>query len=303
MSVAVQLELQSLQELVTVRDWVRFFVSEMNRCKVAFGHGSTNALDEAVYLVQSALHLPIQDISPFLDAHVTEAERQRMFDFLVKRTADREPASYITGEAWLIGERFIVDHRVIVPRSFIAELLADHLTPWLDYPDQELDVLDLCCGSGCLGILAAKMLPNAQVDCIDLSPEALEVAKLNVELHELNRRVNLIQSDLYSNVAGRTWDVILTNPPYVNEGSMQKLPQEYLREPRMALAGGDDGMDLIDTILSQAPHHLNDGGMLICELGNERDNFEARYPHLPALWVEVSAGEDQVFILRKEDLV
>lgn len=288
--------------LVTIRDWVRYFVSEMGRHKVFFGHGSTNALDESVYLIQSVLNLPLSDISPFLDARVLEHESDCLSECLQKRTVDRLPASYITGQAWLTGHSFRVDPRVIIPRSFLAELLQDSLTPWLDNPEMPYRVLDLCCGSGCLGILAALALPESTVDCVDLSKDALEVARLNVADYELVNRVQLIESDLYSALASERYDIILTNPPYVNESSMAKLPKEYLHEPRMALAGGDDGMALIDTILEKASAHLNDGGMLFCELGNERGFFEQRYPHLPALWLEVSAGEDQVFMLRKEDL-
>lgn len=291
-----------LKELVTIRDWVRFFVSEMNRLQVFFGHGSSNSLDEAVYLVQSILYLPLSDISPFLDARVLESEKAKLTDCLKRRTVDREPASYITGQAWLTGHSFKVDPRVIIPRSFLAELLEDRLTPWLDNPDMPCRVLDLCCGSACLGILAALALPNAEVDCIDLSSEALAVAQANVMDYQLQDRVRLIESDLYNQLGSEKYDIILTNPPYVNENSMASLPKEYLHEPRMALAGGDDGMNLIDTILRQAPRYLNNDGMLFCELGNEREFFEQRYPTLPALWLEVSAGEDQVFMIRKEDL-
>lgn len=289
-------------QLLTIRDWVRFFVSEMNRHEVFFGHGSSNALDESVYLIQSTLSLPLTDVSPFLDARVLDHEKSKLAKCLAERTLERKPASYITGQAWLTGHCFKVDRRVIIPRSFLAELLEDRLTPWLDNPDMPCRVLDLCCGSACLGILAALALPNSEVDCIDLSKDALEVANSNVIDYGLQERVRLIQSDLYSALGSEKYDIILTNPPYVNEGSMAQLPKEYLHEPRMALAGGNDGMDLIDTILREAPRFLNEGGLLFCELGNERDFFEERYPMLPALWLEVSAGEDQVFMLRKEDL-
>lgn len=292
-----------LQELHTVRDWIRFFVSEMRRSDVFFGHGCINAFDEAVYMVQSALNLPIGDLTPFWDARVTTKEKGNLVRFITQRVVDRKPASYITGEAWLQGHSFKVDERVIIPRSFIAELLADQLNPWVETPDMPVDILDMCTGSGCLAILAAYVFENAQVDAVDLSPEALSIARENIQLHDMKDRVNAMQSDLFANLNGKQYDFILTNPPYVNEASMKKLPPEYLHEPRMALAGGDNGMDLIADILTQAPHHLKDGGFLIVELGNERLHFEAAFPHLNPIWLETSAGDEQVFLLNKEDLV
>lgn len=291
------------KELHTVRDWVRFYVSEMRRGQVFFGHGSSNAFDEAIYMVQSALSLPIGDIGPFWDARVTIQEANQLTRFITQRVVDRKPASYITGEAWLQGHAFKVDERVIIPRSFIAELLADQLTPWVNAPEMPFEILDMCTGSGCLAILAAYVFENAQVDAVDLSTEALSVARENIQLHEMKRRVHAIESDLFSNLNGKQYDFILTNPPYVNEASMKKLPPEYLHEPRMALAGGDSGMDLIQDILEQAPKHLKDGGFLVVELGNEKLHFEAAFPHLNPIWLETSAGDEQVFLLNKEDLV
>lgn len=226
-----------------------------------------------------------------------------MTRFITQRVVDRKPASYITGEAWLQGHSFKVDERVIIPRSFIAELLADQLTPWVNAPEMPFDILDMCTGSGCLAILAAYMFENAQVDAVDLSAEALKVARENIQLHDMKQRVHAIESDLFSNLDGKQYDFILTNPPYVNEASMKKLPPEYLHEPRMALAGGDSGMDLIHDILEQAPQHLKDGGFLVVELGNEKLHFEAAFPHLNPIWLETSAGDEQVFLLNKEDLV
>ncbi len=291
------------KELHTVRDWVRFYVSEMRRGQVFFGHGSGNAFDEAVYMVQSALILPVGDVGPFWDARVTSHETNRLIRFITQRVVDRKPASYITGEAWLQGHAFKVDERVIIPRSFIAELLADQLTPWVNAPEMPFEILDMCTGSGCLAILAAYMFENAQIDAVDLSTEALSIARENIQLHEMKQRVHAIESDLFSNLNGKQYDFILTNPPYVNEASMKKLPPEYLHEPRMALAGGDSGMDLIQDILEQAPHHLKDGGFLVVELGNEKLHFEAAFPHLNPIWLETSAGDEQVFLLNKEDLV
>lgn len=291
------------RDLHTVRDWVRFFVSEMRHGQVFFGHGSSNAFDEAIYLIQEALSLPVGDLGPFWDARVTTREKERLQTFLTQRVVDRRPASYITGEAWLQGHSFKVDERVIIPRSFIAELLADQLTPWVNAPEMPFDILDMCTGSGCLAILAAYVFENAQVDAVDLSAQALKVARENISLHEMDGRVRAIESDLFSNLNGKQYDFILTNPPYVNEASMKKLPPEYLHEPRMALAGGDSGMDLIQDILEQAPTHLKDGGFLVVELGNEKLHFEAAFPHLNPIWLETSAGDEQVFLLNKEDLV
>ena len=291
------------KELHTVRDWVRFFVSEMRRGHVFFGHGSINAFDEAIYMVQSALNLPVGDLGPFWDARVTSQESTRLVQFITQRVKDRKPASYITGEAWLQDHAFKVDERVIIPRSFIADLLADQLTPWVNAPEMPFDILDMCTGSGCLAILAAYVFENAEVDAVDLSTDALAVARENIQLHDMKHRVHAIESDLFSALNGKQYDFILTNPPYVNEASMKKLPPEYLHEPRMALAGGDSGMDLIQDILTQAPKHLKDGGFLVVELGNERLHFEAAFPHLNPIWLETSAGDEQVFLLNKEDLV
>lgn len=292
---------QTLEELLTVRDWVRFFVSEMNRHKVFLGHGSSHVLDEAIYLVQSALNLPIEDVSPYLDARVLRAEREQLYSYLTQRTEDRKPASYITGQAWLQGHAFKVDPRVIIPRSFIAEILADQITPWINDPDQPFRILDLCTGSGCLAILAAMVFPHASVDAVDLSPAALEVARENIALHNMGDRVNAIESDLFDALAGKQYDIIITNPPYVNESSMKALPPEYLHEPRMALAGGDDGMRLIERIMAQAPAFLSEEGLLILELGNEKPYFDQAFPDLSPTWLETSAGDEQVFLMHQTD--
>lgn len=291
------------QELHTVRDWVRFYVSEMRRANVHFGHGCSNAFDEAIFLVQCALSLPIASLEPYWDARVTSPEKMRLLAYLSDRVVQRKPASYVTGEAWLQGERFEVDERVIIPRSFIAELLSDQLTPWVNAPEMPMRILDMCTGSACLAILAAMAFDNAEVDAVDLSVDALTVAKTNIRNHGMAHRVHTIESDLFSQLQGQRYDIIITNPPYVNEKSMQALPPEYLHEPHMALAGGDTGMDLIDRILADAPRHLNDGGFLIVELGNEKPYFEAAYPDLNAIWLETSAGDEQVFLLHKEDLL
>lgn len=292
---------QALEELQTVRDWVRFYVSEMQRHKVFLGHGSSHVLDEAVYLVQSALNLPIEDVSPYLEARVLKSERVFLCNYLAQRTVERKPASYITGQAWLQGQAFKVDPRVIIPRSFISEILADQITPWINNPDRPFRILDLCTGSGCLAILAAMAFPHATVDAVDLSPAALEVARENIRMHKLTERVHAIESDLFDSLTGNQYDIIITNPPYVNESSMKALPPEYLHEPRMALAGGDDGMQLIERIMTQAPAFLTDEGFLILELGNEKPYFDQAFPDLSPTWLETSAGDEQVFLMNQAD--
>jgi ribosomal protein L3 glutamine methyltransferase len=215
---------------------------------------------------------------------------------------ERTPAAYLTHEAWLGEFRFYVDERVIVPRSFIAELLRDGLAPWIADAKRVRSALDLCTGSGCLAVLAAHAFPKAQVDAADLSPEALQVARRNVKDYALGKRVRLVRSDLFKRLAARRYDLILSNPPYVDAATMRALPREYRREPRLALAGGRDGLELVRRMLAQAAAHLNPGGLLIVEIGHNRAVLEKAYPRLPFTWLETSAGDDYVFMLRREDL-
>ncbi|MDR3390588.1 MAG: 50S ribosomal protein L3 N(5)-glutamine methyltransferase [Sulfuriferula sp.] len=288
--------------LITVRDWLRFGISRMNQANLHFGHGSTNALDEAAYLILHTLHLPIDNLDPFMDACLTEVEREDIRDVFDRRVNQRMPAAYITHEAWLGDFSFYVDERVIIPRSFIAQLLHDRLEPWLDDPECVTSALDLCTGSGCLAILMADAFPNADIDAVDLSPEALEVAERNVEEYGLREQITLIQSDLFAELADAQYDVIVTNPPYVNAPSMAELPPEYLAEPELALASGEDGLDHIRTILKQAVVHLYPKGILIAEIGHNRDALEAEFPHLPFTWLETGGSDEFVFILTKEQL-
>jgi len=290
--------------LVTVRDLIRFGVSRFNGHKLFFGHGSDNSWDEAVYLVLHALHLPPDQLDPFMDARLLQDEKERALDFIDRRCMDRVPAAYLTNEAWLQGYRFFVDQRVIVPRSPIAELLTAHLSPWIPYPDDISNILDLCTGSGCLAIVAAHEFPDAVVDATDLSSDALAVAKINVEEHGLNNRLSLYHGSLFEPLnANRRYDLIICNPPYVNSSSMDKLPPEYLHEPRMALAGGSDGMDLIRKIIEQAPLHLSEQGMLLLELGHERSHFEAAFPALEPMWLDTTASNDQILLLTREQIL
>ncbi len=292
----------SRDELQTVRDLIRYGVSRLNGAQVSLGHGSDNAWDEAVYLTLHALHLPLDTLDPFLDARVVREERERVLDLLDRRVAERVPAAYLTNEAWLRGHRFYVDKRVIVPRSPIAELLDEGLSPWVQDALTVENVLDMCTGSGCLAILAALAFPYAHVDAVDVSPDALEVARRNVDDYGLADRLDLHESNLFDALPAREYDVIVCNPPYVNSGSMRALPQEYLHEPQLALAGGDDGMDLVRRILHAAPQYLSENGVLVLEIGHERDFFEAAFPQLSPVWLDTEEASDQLLLLTREQL-
>lgn len=290
------------QELLTLRDLIRYGVSRLNAAQVALGHGSDNAWDETVYLVLHALHLPLDTLEPFLDARVLSEERNRVLELIDRRVTERVPAAYLTNEAWLRGHRFYVDARVIVPRSPIAELLDEGLSPWVQDAQAVDSVLDMCTGSGCLAILSALAFPYAQVDAVDVSPDALEVARRNVDDYGLGDRLALHQSDLFDSLPERQYDVIVCNPPYVNSGSMDVLPQEYRHEPHLALAGGADGMDLVRRILQAAPRYLSENGVLVLEIGHERDFFEAAFPELSPVWLDTEEASDQLLLLTREQL-
>jgi ribosomal protein L3 glutamine methyltransferase len=291
------------QELETVRDWLRYAVSRFNAGQLAFGHGMDNAYDEAAYLVLHTLRLPLDRLEPFLDAKLTHAEREAVFDVVDRRVGQRIPAAYLTNEAWLGEFRFYVDERVLIPRSYIAELLPDGLAPWIADPAQIQTALDLCTGSGCLAILLAHHFPNADVDAADISSDALAVALRNVSDHGLQGRVNLIRSDLLSNLTEKNYDLIVCNPPYVNAMAMEELPPEYRHEPQFALAGGEDGLDAVRTLLARAAEFLNPGGLLVVEVGQNRAAAEAAFPRLPFVWLATPSAEDSVFLLRREELV
>jgi ribosomal protein L3 glutamine methyltransferase len=280
---------------------VEELAAQLDAAQVSFGHGTTNAFDEAVWLVLWHLGLPLDELDAHADRVLLPQEQQAARELLHRRIATRQPAAYLTREAWLQGVPFYVDERTIVPRSFIAELLADgSIDPWLS--DRTQQVLDLCTGNGSLAVLAAMAYPEVQVDAADISAEALEVARINVDKHQLAGRIRLLHSDGLAALPG-PYDLILCNPPYVNTQSMAQLPPEYRAEPEVALAGGADGMDFIRTLLRNAPSHMNAEAVLILEIGNEREHFEAAFPRLEAVWLETSAGEDQVLLLTKEALV
>jgi len=290
------------RELVTVRDLLRFAVSRFNEAGLFFGHGSDNAWDEAAYLVLHTLNLPLDRLEPFLDARLLEEEREAVLALVRRRVEERLPAAYLTQEAWLGEHRFYVDERVIVPRSFIAELLQEQLAPWVDDPWSVENALDLCTGSGCLAILAALAFSEASIDAVALSSKALAVARRNVDDYSLQDRIRLIESDAFAKLAGRRYDLIISNPPYVDRSSVAALSPEYLHEPELALGSGEDGLDFTRIILKEAKSHLNPGGLLVVEIGHNRDALEAAFPDLPFTWLETSAGNQFVFLLREEEL-
>ena len=293
---------EAQNQLFTLRDLMRFAVSRFNEANLFFGHGTDNAWDEAASLLLHTLHLPLDRLDPFMEARLTATERAAVLDTIRRRINERVPASYLTHEAWLGERRFYVDQRVIVPRSHIAELLEDQLSPWIEDPWAVRRALDLCTGSGCLAILAAIAFPEAQVDAIDLSPDALQVARRNVTDYGLESRVHLIESDAFTAIDSQRYDLIISNPPYVNAESMAELPDEYRREPELALASGEDGLDFTRIILSKAADHLNPGGVLVVEIGHNRDALEDAFPETPFVWLDTAAGDDFVFLLRREDL-
>jgi ribosomal protein L3 glutamine methyltransferase len=287
---------------LTVRDLLRFGVSRFTEAGLSFGHGSTNAYDEAAYLILHTLHLPLDTLDPFLDARLLDSEIDAVTQVIERRAKERVPAAYITHEAWMHGQRFYVDERVIVPRSFIGELLQDGLQPYVADPDHVTRVLELCTGSGCLAILAAQAFENADVDAVDISADALAVARRNVDDYGLQDRVTLYEGDLYAPLPEARYEVIITNPPYVNATAMQSLPAEYRHEPELALAGGDDGMDIVRRIVRDAGKWLTEDGVLVVEIGNERENVEASLGGLDLVWLSTSAGDDNVFLIQAGDL-
>lgn len=291
-----------IEDLQTVRDWLRYATSRFTEAGLVFGHGTETALDEAAYLILTTLNLPIDQLEPWLDARLTRGERRRISDIVTARIETRKPAPYLVGTAWIRGHRFTVDERVIVPRSYIGELLDDGLSAVVPDADGVERVLDLCTGSGCLAILAALAFPDAAVDAADISPGALEVAAKNVADYGLDGRVSLHRSDLFTALEGATYDLIISNPPYVTAEAVAAFPPEYAAEPELAHLGGDDGLDLVRRILREAPAHLAPGGMIVVEVGMARDRLETEYPDLPFLWLDTEQSEGEVFALSAEAL-
>lgn len=286
----------------TQRDLLRYAVTRFNAAKLFFGHGSADAVDEAAYLILHTLSLPLDKLDPFLDAKLLPDEVSQVLAVIERRAVERVPAAYITHQAWLGSYAFYVDERVLVPRSFIAELIPESFSPWVADAFAVANILELCTGSGCLAIMMADAFPNSVVDAVDISPDALAVAEHNIRDYQLEGRVNPIASDLYQNVPFKKYDLIVTNPPYVNADSMTQLPPEYLHEPQIGLAGGLDGMDLVRKIIDGAADYLTPNGILVVEIGNERAYAEAAFGHLGLTWVTTSAGDDMVFLLTAEQL-
>lgn len=289
-------------ELVTLRDLLRYAVSRFGAARLSYGHGTTNALDEAVFLLLESLHLPIDDINPFADARLTFDERKLLLQRIDERIAGRKPAAYIVNRAYIGGIPFYVDERVIVPRSYIGELLlsgrlASDGLGLINEPEDVSTVLDLCAGSGCLAVIAAKLFPHAEIDAADFSADALEVARINIVESGEKSRIELFHGDLFEPIKANRYDLILANPPYVDRDAMAALPPEYRHEPPMALAGGSDGLDIVRRILKEAKQHLNPKGLLLCEIGKGRAILERDYPEIDFFWLDTEESSGEVFCL------
>jgi ribosomal protein L3 glutamine methyltransferase len=289
------------KKLTTIRDFIRFAASEFARKGLVFGHGTDNALDEAFHLVLWALKLPADLPAVYLEATLTPAERKEVWELLSARIEQRRPLAYVMGEIQFCGLPFNVDERVLIPRSPIAELIETEFSPYLTQTPKR--ILDLCTGSGCIGIACAAAFPIAQVELADLSLDALDVARSNVARHDCGARVKVIRSDLFSALRRRKYGLIVSNPPYVPTAEVDALAPEFRHEPRMALEAGTDGMSLVERILREAPEHLTEQGVLVCEIGGSRQGFEARFPNLPAAWPEFARGGDGVFVINRHDLL
>jgi len=291
-----------LNDLITLRDWLRYGVTQFRRAQLVFGHGTSTALDEAAFLILSALDLPVDQLEPWLDCRLTASERAKIASLIDLRVTTRKPAPYLVNRAYIRGHSFFVDERVIVPRSYIGELLDGELATVVPDPETVTSVLDLCTGSGCLAIIAALTYPNAIVDAVDLSADALAVAQRNVGEYGLEDRITLHRSDLFSELGSRRYDLILSNPPYVSADAISAFPPEYRAEPVMAHAGGEDGLDLVRRIIAEAPRHLERDGVLVVEVGTGLDILEEEYPNLPFLWLETEDSSGEVFALTASEL-
>ena len=291
---------EAIDELVTIQDVVRWAVTEFNRAGLFFGHGTDNAWDEAVQLILPSLNLELQSNIMILQSRLTKRERQMLVELVVIRIEQRIPVPYLTNSAWFAGLEFYVDERTLVPRSPIAELIEAKFEPWVSTAPKR--ILDLCTGSGCIAIACAYAFPDAEVDAVDLSEEALEVADINIQNHGVSQQVFPIQSDLFSGIENEKYDLIVSNPPYVDAEDMANLPDEYKHEPELGLACGHDGLDLVRDMLRQAGSMLNEEGVLFVEVGNSQVHLQAAYPEIPFQWIEFSIGGHGVFVLTKAQL-
>jgi ribosomal protein L3 glutamine methyltransferase len=293
---------ERLETLQTVRDWLRHAVSRFNAARLVYGHGTTRALDEAAFLILETLKLPIDEIEPWLDARLLTSERVALRDIIESRIATRRPASYLTGTAYIQGRRFLVDDRVIVPRSYIGELLCNGGIPQLAEGRGVGTILDLCTGSGALAILAAEAFPEAHVTAADISGDALDVARRNVDDHDLGDRITLVESDMFAGLGKQRFDLIISNPPYVARAEVDAFAPEYRAEPKIAHLGGEDGLDLVLWILTSAEQHLTPDGLLVVEIGTGRGLLEERYPDLEFMWLDTDESEGEVFAIEARAL-
>lgn len=292
-----------VQELQTLRDLVRWAMTNFNKNHLYYGHGTDNAWDEALHLVFGGLHLPWNTDERLLDARLTQPEREKLLSLIQQRCETRTPLPYLLGESWFAGLPFKVDSRVLIPRSPIAELILSCFEPWFDEYQPPTRILDLCTGSGCIGIASAYAFPTAEVVLSDISDDALDVAAENIQRHDLSQRVTAMASDLFANLkTTEKFDLIVSNPPYVDAKDLAAMPKEYHQEPELALAAGGDGLDLAKIILAEARQHLNDGGLLVVEVGNSETHLEALFPQVPFLWVEFESNARGVFVLTAEEL-
>lgn len=288
--------------LLTIRDVTRWAMSEMERNAISLGHGTADFWEEATFLVMRTLKLPFDRLETFWGAHLTPQELEEVLCNIDLRVHMKKPVPYLIKEGWLSDHCFYVDERVLIPRSFIAELLEESLSPWIDDPESVTSVLDMCTGSGCLAILAAETFPNASVTGADISPDALDVAKINRTRFGLDDDLELVRTDLFTNLKDRKFDLIISNPPYVTEEAMEELPAEYRHEPALALGAGRDGMDILRRMMPVLADYLTDDGMAVIEIGDGREAFEALWPTLPVTWLTTSGGDDMVFLVKRSDL-
>ncbi|MCU7844975.1 MAG: 50S ribosomal protein L3 N(5)-glutamine methyltransferase [Candidatus Thiodiazotropha sp. (ex Monitilora ramsayi)] len=293
--------ISSLQPLTTILDYIRWGASRFNEAGLFFGHGTDNAIDEAAALVLHALHLPQDLHASWFQSRLTEEERDRVVELIRQRIEKRLPLPYLIGEAWFAGLKFAVNPHVLIPRSPMAELIENGFSPWLD-PERINRVLDLCCGSGCIGIATAVSLPGCQVDLVDISADALAVCEENIQTHGLAGQAHAIQSDLFQSLGDQRYDLIISNPPYVGEEEMALLPPEYRHEPALALHAEEDGLQIVKRILREAPKYLAPQGILVVEVGNSATLLQEIYPDIPFLWLEFERGGSGVFLLSAGDL-
>ncbi|WP_026971391.1 50S ribosomal protein L3 N(5)-glutamine methyltransferase [Aliagarivorans marinus] len=292
---------EAVEELHTIQDMLRWAVSRFNDAGIFYGHGTDNAWDEAVQLILPSLHLPL-DIDPGVrHSRLTKQERQHLVELIVRRVHERTPVPYLTNQSWFAGLQFYVDERVLVPRSPCAELIEQRFEPWV--VNEPTRVLDLCTGSGCIAIACAYAFPEAEVDAVDISEDALAVAEINIQDHGLEQQVIPLQSDGFKQLTGQRYDLIVSNPPYVDAEDMASLPSEFHHEPELGLASGNDGLELTKHILAHAADHLNPGGLLFVEVGNSQIHLSEQFPEVPFTWIEFAHGGHGVFAISREQLV